>query len=607
MINSTQIRQSHDRRIGRATRACSRARVGEAAARRRARFFFGGMLVVGAGAVALAVGVAVVGCASVTVRKVPTPTQYVHWTDDMQRKADKMEGLRFYLPRPFLSVFESFPVRTDIYLANGVVSPDGKYVIVTSVTGESGLSRFIANDPRAVRIPRSYIFDEGAFEEQAGLLDEAQKRVGELLTSRGDLIPTGVVGQAAPATAPPAPPAAPAPQPTTGINQRTATNDNGAFAYQPLRGNFDLVYLPDFEEQFVVASQAGLGNAMFEINLGQGWSLQGFNSLVDNSELNRRIFDLIDTSMRLAKQAAAAALGIPPLPGLAPPAEGPGAWRPQAGEPDDAERLAGTPVSLKIVVVHYAAKGLYPVIKPRELQERITSQRTHHCFLDLFKLDPKVRGVSDYDPEAIRRAQMAVANEAGSYTVPRYPYQYVSFNAFRYMAIEVVQPTSEDNPPFKHLYDKTGTKGEEGQARTTEVVDLMNQLGEYFSSRRGDDGNDEEEEDEGEDDGDNGGGNLLEGLARQLADSETLRVADQIELPIAEARATADGRIEVTFGTPADRLTEAIDEQRLMQELVDAARELAPQVGIDNPESVVTDQVFTIHDVGNILDAINPQ
>jgi hypothetical protein len=50
------------------------------------------------------------GCAHLDYVKVPTPTQYDAWTDDDQRKADDMEGVRYYLPRPFLHLKQSVPV-----------------------------------------------------------------------------------------------------------------------------------------------------------------------------------------------------------------------------------------------------------------------------------------------------------------------------------------------------------------------------------------------------------------------------------------------------------------------------------------------------------------
>ena len=440
--------------------------------------------------VLLLAGAAVIyGCAKVKVRKVPTPTQYIRWTDAQQRKADNMEGIRFYLPRPFLSVFESFPIRTDIYLANGVVSPTGDYVIVSKVTSESGLARHIANPEQTPTIPKNLILDTSttvkphagglaALAKLAGPkgLGDVARMVSTIKDLQGQPVPTGVEGaQKPPPTQPAAPPPS-APQPTTGRGERIAKNDNGAFAYQPLRGNFDIVYLPDFEEQYVISETAGLGNAMFEVNLGQGWSLQGFNSLTDNSELNRRIFHLIDTAMHLAKSAASAAMGLPPLPEMPPPAADIGVIRPHAKGEEFDGGLPGTPVSLKIVLVHYAAKGLYPVIKPRELQERLVTRDETFGILDLFKVLPKVRWSSDLDPTAITRSQQAIDNQTGSFTVPRYPYQYISFNTFRYMAIEVVRPTDKTTSPFQHLYDKTGTQGPGGQARTGEIVDILRRL-----------------------------------------------------------------------------------------------------------------------------------
>lgn len=412
------------------------------------------------------------GCAQVTVRKVPTPTQYVRWTDQMQAKADKMEGIRFYLPRPFVNVFESFPIRTDIYLANGMVSPDGKYVVVTSVTAESGLSRYIATDPRQVEIPTGFIFDKNQrstdIKAQSASLGSALEAASGLGALK-QLVPTGVTGTPPAQTQPPPPPPPPPAPPAepTGLNKRKVTNDNGAFAYQPLRGNFDIVYLPDFEEQYVASSSPGLGKAMFAVNLGQGWSLQGFDSLVDNSDLNKRIFNLIDTSIRLAQAAASAATGFPlSLPGGAEP----GIIRPQSKEAATSE-IPGTPVTLKIVVVHYTAKGLYPVIKPRELQERALAQTAPtKGVLDLSGSASGVEWASTYDPTAIARAQKAIDNQTGSFTVPRYPYQYLSFNTFRYMAIEVVRPDSE---PFKYQYDRTGTTGDTGDARTGEINKLL--------------------------------------------------------------------------------------------------------------------------------------
>jgi len=433
-------------------------------------------------------------CASVTVRKVPVPTQYLQWTDDLQRRADAMEGLRFYLPRPFVNVFESFPVRTDIFLARGEVSADGKYVVLSEVEPTSRLYEYLASMAWEGGIPTRFIFSGAAVQPHSrsplgGLQDLTQllgafskirdkaAQASAIAAGLTSTTPTGT----APAAAPPAPAAQPsAPAAPTGINERRVRNDNGAFAYQPLRGSFDIVYLPDFDEQYVVTSQAGLGNAKVQMNLGQGWSLQGFDSLVDNSELNRRIFDLIDTSIRIAKQAAGAFMGG--LPGLAGAALGPaGAILPhERAALAKEEPVPGTPVLLKIVVVHYAAKGLYPIIKPRELQERLLTQVNTYGFFDLFELFPKPVLATEVDATALARTQQSLETQSGTFTVPRYPYQYVSFNTFRYLAIETVAPTTENTQPFKHLYDKTGTGGDVGAARTTEIDQLLLALLQFF-------------------------------------------------------------------------------------------------------------------------------
>ncbi|MCH8045718.1 MAG: hypothetical protein IID44_18560 [Planctomycetes bacterium] len=404
------------------------------------------------------------GCARVTVKKVPTPTQYGHWSDRMQRKADKMEGIRFYLPRPFVQVRQSFPIRTENYLVSGKVSPDGKYVIVGGVSATSGLAKYIGTVAGTAFVPNAVII--AADQPQPAARTESKL---------GDDVNVGVDATGG---TPPRPDAAPKPPaPTvlqqgpgisnffgdiTGINERKTTNDNGAVAVQPLRGNnFDILYLPDFEEQYVVSSRSGLGNASFEVNLGQGWSLQGFNSLTDNSQINKRIFDLIDSSTALAKQLAEQKFGVN-LPDLPPGTKGMGRTE---GATSAKPGVPGTDVTLKVTVIHYASKGLYPVMKPREVQERVVANQVSYSFIDVFKFSPNVNGISEFDPSALKRAQAAVSNESSDFTVPKYPYQYISFNTFSYMAIEVVKTTSPANGPFQNLYPETGTAESEKQWR----------------------------------------------------------------------------------------------------------------------------------------------
>jgi len=497
------------------------------------------------------------GCATVTVRKVPAPSQYMEWTDEMQRRADEMQGIRYYMPRPFINVFESFPIRTDIYLAQGVVSPDGKYISLTSVVPEEVFSNPDAARerhaaPAGVRLPSpwdSAVAAQGRFtipvamvkmppREGAapppgttpGDVPRAQSAGGALGPSVAREVLLRVLQGADPpiefkgtgldgatladilknyfeqkGSAGPAPPTPlvsklEAGKPT-GIQRTQVMNDNSLYAYTPMRGNFDVVYLPDFEEQYVVNGSANLGNANVALVTGQGWSLQGLDAVADNSEINRRIFDLIDTAVQVAKTAAFKGLNFVPA---APVTQGAGGTLVLDDEAEvEWKELAGTPVTLKFVVIHYAAKGVYPVLKPRELQQRYwqTDPRfgyrygRHFCALDLFKLFPQKtpaslvgldfapappqapphdaysggaahgRAIGDADAPPTELSGHWLNALSGQSTIPVYPYQYISFNTFRYVAIEAIQATSTGKGPFEFPYSATGTDDVRGLAR----------------------------------------------------------------------------------------------------------------------------------------------
>lgn len=392
-------------------------------------------------------------CAQVTVKKVPTPTQYTVWSDDMQRRADEMEGFRFYLPRPFLHVYESFPIRTDIFLAHGVISPGGQFVHILRVEGNENF-RYMISALENMEIPAVSVSGLNALANSSRDPEADVNGDGSNQGSKNESttkVPVGVESTPTPT---------PTPKPSgskieTGINRRATTNDNNAYAVQPLRGsNFDILFLPDFNEQYVISSRSALGNADFKVNFGQGWSLQSFNSLSDNRELNRRIFDLIDDAKKNAKLALASQAGAPmtPVPDIPKP-------KLEAAIGKDGEDVAkGTPVTLKIVVLHYAAKGVYPVMKPRELQERLkgTTNDVHkHWLYDIFHNRPKLQNTSEFDPDAIQGAKRALPNQRGNSTIPQYPYQYISFNTFRYMSVEAVTTKTSG---FGSRYNETGTQ-----------------------------------------------------------------------------------------------------------------------------------------------------
>lgn len=441
--------------------------------------------------------VVIAGCSVVNVRKVPTPTQYVQWSDEDQRQADAIKGFRFYLPRPFINVFESFPIRTDIYLAKGKMSEDGKSISIQKVMSIDGFSETGDTTSKSIDWGADFKIDSKwvvvkkqnpenrpsspAFQGQSGSKASAPlKSPIETLESTLNVlsdadVPIGkdedndTSDSNNPDTSNEQSPSSD--NFSGGITKEAISNNNFAFAYQPMRGNFDIAYLPDFEEQYAIEKREGLGNVEFALNLGQGWSLQSYNALVDNSALNERILSLLDT----AGNAAKLALGdsSPIVDSVSQLSDANNVFAAESGVKlenllDKKQADLSKDITLKIVVVHYAAKGLYPVIKPRELQHRILNKEASTITTNISGNGPRSTNrnrtstrpdevwFSRYDETQIKNNTQAYDNVTGHSTVPYYPYQFISFNTFRYLAIEMIDGTSQ---PFGELYDRTGTKG----------------------------------------------------------------------------------------------------------------------------------------------------
>lgn len=392
-------------------------------------------------------------CAEIKVRKVPTPSQYMAWTDLMQKESDAIDGIRFYLPRPFVNVFESFPVHSDVYLARGVVTPDGRYIAINSIVeirpDGNGPTIYTTGD-KPIVVQKRNVFRPGAATAEA---------LAKGIKQTPSIKPQSTTETGKPTESAPSQPATPS---TAGTSSFKVRNLNNAFAFQPLRGNFDLVYLPDFEEQYAITSKSRLGSAKAEVQLGQGWSLQGLDAVTDNTEIVGRLFKLIDFAIDAGKEAAKAAIGIPPGVGaIAKPQSAEETLEKDKGQP-------GTEITLKVTVVHYAAKGLYPVLKARELQPRKIENGTSHMIIDLQGSGATNSGAANSSGSS----QQPVQTAWGRFTIPKYPYQFLSFNAFRFMAIEGMHP----DDPFAHLIDKTGTKGDPGDRQVGDLLDLLKSL-----------------------------------------------------------------------------------------------------------------------------------
>lgn len=348
----------------------------------------------------LACALALAGCASVSVYKVNSAGRI---------DKDTPEGLRFYLPRPYVSVFEPFIISSTVYLARGEVSPDSNYVLLTQVP--KGLDALVNTDL------------SGGTQQTMGRMriDAAQVRVSERPLGRpqsASAADPAASAASAPATAASA---ASAPEATKaeikgGVLNYKAVNDNSAYAVTPQPRYFNILWLPDFDEQYVVTAKAGLGNAGVVLGFGQGWSLQSLEATVDNSAVAKPLLDFYSGTLGALQKVATAKIEAP-LAALTGKPQSVGAGGGTAVTAATFE--GGTPVTVKVTKVRVVAPGLYPVLKPKEVQAPLPS------------------------------------NVADRILAPSQPFTNIAFNTYDVIVIEAARTTGDSALRIHQYVDST--------------------------------------------------------------------------------------------------------------------------------------------------------
>ena len=344
------------------------------------------------------------GCTEVRVLKVPTPTQYNQWDDDDQRRADGMEGFRFYLQRPFLAVYDPFPVHARSFLVDAVVDESGRYLVLRGNCTDPELSRVLQVCYGCQNIPcdspvrlRGSGRPEGAEQPKTpkGRAEDAEvaKEKEEPKTDTPET-PLFIQGMDQPGS--------------RGVTDLSVTVDNNPYPTTPLRKHFDIVNLPDFDEQFAVRRTQGIGSASVDLTLGQGNLLQGFDAHLDNSSVANLMYGMLFTFSNALTGLGLNALGIP-IPGGAEAADAKELVT-KSGRAEGAELLKApySPVTLRVHIAYYATPGVYPIMKPRECKD--WDRAVKWC-----------NGLST----ACRDDQGRIVLRMGPYAVPYNTFQYV--------------------------------------------------------------------------------------------------------------------------------------------------------------------------------------
>lgn len=298
----------------------------------------------------LTASVLLLSCSSIEPKRVP----------DTAAQELETVGLRYYETRPFLVVRKPYPIASEPFLVQGLLSADGR-------------SFYVHKAP-----------------EGLGLLPWTRLEVGKPLASRAGSEVDAFKGQGDPQTPADDKPAQEAPKNDStcekGKQSDTKSADGGTTETQevdcedtsgkrlaftgisletdltgtalvPINELFSIIYLPDYDREFYIDSKARWGMSKLHITRGPGGTLLAYNSEVDNSAVVKPLFDAWNALVGAATKTAVLKIG--------PKAQGERVDSSQTS----AVAPQGTPTTLRIHKVKFAVPGAYPFIKPKEVEK----------------------------------------------------------------------------------------------------------------------------------------------------------------------------------------------------------------------------------------------
>lgn len=453
-------------------------------------------------------------CASIEYLKVPSPVQLGdNYTIADQRKADAMEGIRFYLPRPYVNLKQPVPIAARVAFvsleyqprktepvwvekkpdAQGAAGPaadppettrtfNGKtYVLKTRVTSGAHFKFVFPRDcapwlhrtlpPRISVSQATELFSEARRREtaqtQAGKLEETKNAEQAKADAEAAKPPTSVTGRVG------------------FINNKDPITELGPI--------MDVVYLPDMDEQYVIKRNYGLGSGDLQVALRNGWAAETFGESVDNSNLIPYVIDQFgkasDAAANVAKTwglKSVGALTDDPVDMSAGDDDPEGGGESTAAETqagtlenqgsgtanDPIRNLLGQMVLMKVVQVKVAQPGLYPLLKPREILDwyRLTYNRGRIC--DACSLPQGQCGCvvnPEFQFEQFLRSRKLHWIRPDQVFVPAPPFTMVGFNV---VTDAYIGPITKDNMGLGSYRgtSKSGSGGSDSGAATNKIL-----------------------------------------------------------------------------------------------------------------------------------------
>jgi hypothetical protein len=283
------------------------------------RFHYWCLATLGAGAL--------VGCANISAKKVPV--------EERMAGADKEQGFRYYVPRPYVVVAKAIPFATTTEEA-----------ILIDVIPKSGNTAQLGLKVKSAEPGLPYRL----YDRAGNPLNPDEWTEGKTHTRMVPLKPE-------PAPLPePKSPSTPAPMLFAVTD---AAGGGGSGDKPPDVPGLQVVMLPDFEEQLAIQNHTIAAHSTYDLHFNDGWQLDSVNGSWDATQVPIRVLQSITKLIKAAEALQLQAIGTPSGPSV-----------PQTPPPHPSPNIKLVPVPTTVLITreYYLEPGIYRIQKSWERQ-----------------------------------------------------------------------------------------------------------------------------------------------------------------------------------------------------------------------------------------------